>query len=63
MKDAESPDEQLKKLQRVLKVAISNGNQLFIENIEREIAALEQGQPSPIVAEYLTKEERGEAEP
>ena len=27
-------------------------------DIEREITALEQGQPSPIVEEYLTAEER-----
>ena len=50
--------DQLEKLRRVLDVARTNGNQLFIENIEREIKALEQGLPSPIVEEYLTEEER-----
>ena len=59
MNDAESVDDQLQKLERVLEVARRNGNQLFITNIERDIAALKQGQPSPIIAEYLTEQERG----
>jgi len=50
---------QLKRLRVVLDVARRNGNQLFIENIEREISALERGACSPIVEEYLTDEERG----
>ena len=48
---------ELERLQRVLTVARNNGNQLFIQNIEREIAALERGDCSPLLAEYLTKEE------
>ena len=49
---------QLERLRTVLEVARRNGNQLFIDNIEREIAALERGDCSPIVEEYLTEEER-----
>ena len=48
---------QLERLRTVLEVARRNGNQLFIDNIEREIAALERGDCSPIVEEYLTDEE------
>ena len=59
MNDAESVNDQLQKLERVLEVARRNGNKLFITNIERDIAALKQGQPSPIIEEYLTEEERG----
>lgn len=50
--------EQLSKLKMVLAVAEKNGNQLFIDNIKRDIEALESGQESPIIAEYLTDEER-----
>ena len=59
MNDAESVNDQLQKLERVLEVARRNGNKLFITNIERDIAALKQGQPSPIIAEYLTEQELG----
>ena len=38
--------------------ARQNGNQLFIQNIEREIAAVERGDCSPLIEEYLTDEER-----
>ena len=58
-------DEQqmeLARLQRVLAVAQRNGNQLFIQNIEREIAALQGGDCSPLVEEYLTAEERASAQ-
>lgn len=59
-------DEQqseLERLQRVLTVARNNGNQLFIQNIEREIAALERGDCSPLLEEYLTREEMDAIEP
>ena len=49
---------ELARLQRVLAVAQRNGNQLFIQNIEREIAALQRGDCSPLIEEYLTTEER-----
>ena len=49
---------ELTRLQRVLAVAQNNGNQLFIRNIEREIAALQRGDCSPLIEEYLTAEER-----
>ena len=62
MNDAESVNDQLQKLERVLEVARRNGNKLFITNIERDIAALKQGQHSPIIAEYLTEEELGTIE-
>ena len=62
MNDAESVNDQLQKLERVLEVARRNGNKLFITNIERDIAALKQGLPSPIIDEYLTEEERGTIE-
>ena len=54
-------DEQqaeLKRLERVLAVAQRNGNELFIQNIEREIAAVQRGESSPLIEEYLTEEER-----
>ena len=51
-------EEQLSKLKMVLALAEKNGNQLFIDNIKRDIEALEIGQESPIIAEYLTDEER-----
>ena len=50
-------EEQLSKLRMVLAVAEKNGNQLFIDNIKRDIEALERGEDSPIIAEYLTEEE------
>ena len=55
---ADPNEEQLSKLRLVLAVAENNGNQLFIDNIKRDIEALERGEESPIIAEYLTDEER-----
>ena len=55
---AEPRDEQLSKLRLVLALAEKNGNQLFIDNIKRDIEAIERGEESPIIAEYLTDEER-----
>tara|TARA_B100001939_G_scaffold169402_1_gene146125 strand:+ start:1388 stop:1561 length:174 start_codon:yes stop_codon:yes gene_type:complete len=55
---ADPRDEQLAKLKMVLAVAEKNGNQLFIDNIQRDIEALERGEESPIIAEYLSDEER-----
>ena len=49
---------ELARLQRVLAVAKKNGNQLFIQNIEREIAAIQRGDCSPLIEEYLTDEEQ-----
>lgn len=51
-------ESQLDRLRIVLDVARRNGNELFVANIEREISALERGDCSPIVEEYLTDEER-----
>ena len=48
----------LKGLKKVLNIAKANGNKLFIDNIERDIKALEAGEESPIIREYLTPEER-----
>ena len=53
-----STQEQLTKLRKALVIAQSNGNQLFVANIERDLSALEAGQASPIIAEYLTEAER-----
>ena len=54
-----SDDEQLlERLKKVLSIAKANGNKLFINNIERDIKALEAGEESPIIKEYLTPEER-----
>ena len=54
-----SDNEQLlERLKKVLSIAKANGNQLFINNIERDIKALEAGEESPIIKEYLTSEER-----
>ena len=49
---------ELVRLHKVLAVAQRNGNALFIENIEREIAAAERGEPSPLIEAYLTEDER-----
>ena len=49
---------ELERLERVLAVAKRNGNELFIQNIEREIAAVQKGESSPLIEEYLTVEER-----
>ena len=49
---------ELERLKRVLEVAKRNGNTLFIDNIEREILAVERGDQSPLIADYLTQEER-----
>ena len=51
-------EQLLEGLKKVLKIAKDNGNQLFIQNIERDIEALKAGQESPIIKEYLTAEER-----
>ena len=54
-----SDNEQLlERLKKVLSIAKANGNKLFIDNIERDIKALEAGEESPIINEYLTPEER-----
>ena len=49
---------ELERLRKVLNVAQRNGNALFIENIERESAAVERGEPSPLIEAYLTEDER-----
>ena len=49
---------ELERLERVLAVAQRNGNETFIQNIEREIAAVQRGECSPLIEEYLTEEER-----
>ena len=49
---------ELERLERVLAVAKRNGNALFIQNIEREISAVQRGEHSPLIEEYLTEEER-----
>lgn len=51
-------EQLLEGLKKVLKIAKDNGNQLFIQNIERDIEALEAGKESPIIKKYLTAEER-----
>ena len=51
-------EAELERLERVLAVAKRNGNELFIQNIEREIAAVQKGESSPLIEEYLTVEER-----
>ena len=50
--------DEIERLGRVLAVAQRNGNQLFIDNIERELAAVRRGDCSPLIEEYLTEEER-----
>ena len=50
---------ELERLERVLAVAKRNRNELFIQNIEREISAVQRGEHSPLIEEYLTEEERG----
>lgn len=56
-KTAESEAE-LQRLDMVLEVAKRNGNQLFINNIEREITAIKRGDNSPLIADYLSDQER-----
>ena len=50
--------EEIERWKKVLEIDRKNNNLLFIENIEREIAALESGEISPIVQNYLNEEER-----
>ena len=54
----EAQQEELARLNSVLQVAKQKGNQLFVQNIEREIAAVERGDQSPLIDEYLTDDER-----
>ena len=54
---------ELERLNKVLEVAKRNGNKLFIENIEREIEAVRRGDNSPLIEEYLTKDERAGRRP
>ena len=49
---------ELERLERVLAVAQRYCNEFFIQNIEREIAAVQRGECSPLIEEYLTEEER-----
>jgi hypothetical protein len=51
-------EQLLEGLKRALTIAKANGNKLFIDNIKRDIKALEAGEESPIIEEYLTPEER-----
>ena len=44
-------EQLLEGLKRVLNIAKANGNKLFIENIERDIKALEAGEESPFPGE------------
>ena len=54
---------ELDRLNKVLEVAKRNGNQIFIANIEREIAAVQRGENSPLIEDYLTDEERSGKRP
>ena len=54
---------ELDRLRTVLEVAKRNGNKLFIDNIEREIAAVLSGSDSPLITDYLTDEERSGQRP
>ena len=54
---------ELERLNKVLEVAKRNGNQIFIQNIEREIVAIKRGENSPLIADYLTHEERSGSRP
>ena len=49
---------ELERLERVLAVAKRNRNELFIQHIEREISAVQRGEHSPLIEEYLKEEER-----
>ena len=49
---------ELERLERVLALAKRNRNELFVQNIEREISAVQRGEHSPLIEEYLTGEER-----
>ena len=52
---------ELERLNKVLVVAQRNGNQLFIANIEREIAL--KGGGLPWIEDYLTDAERSGSRP
>ena len=54
---------ELERLNKALVVAQRNGNQLFIANIERELAALKRGEHSPLIKDYLTDAERSGCRP
>ena len=49
---------ELETLDPILAAAKRNGNERFIQNIEREISAIQRGEQSPIIEKYLTEEER-----
>ena len=49
---------ELERLERVLAMAKRNGNELYVQNIKREIAAVQRGESSPLIEENLTEEER-----
>ncbi|BEV36778.1 hypothetical protein [Synechococcus sp. M16CYN] len=57
MTTSDTVNEQLNKLHKAMEIAKKNRNQLFIDNIQRDIEALKIGKESPIIQEYLTKEE------
>ena len=54
---------ELDRLRKVLEVANRSGNKIFMENIEREIAAVLSGDDSPLITDYLTEEERSGKRP
>jgi len=58
MKLNQDQQAELDRLNKVLEVAKRNGNQIFVANIEREIAAILRGEHSPLIADYLTEDER-----
>jgi hypothetical protein len=54
---------ELERVNKKLKIAKGNTNELFIEKIEREIAVIKRRDNTPMIADYLTDEERSGSQP
>ena len=54
---------ELERVNKKLKIAKGNTNELFIENIEREIAVIKRRDNTRMIADYLTDEERSGSQP
>ena len=50
---------ELERLERVLAVAKRNGNELFFQNIEREISAVQRGENSPPSSRNTSQRKNG----
>lgn len=56
-----SAEQERERLERALAIAQRSGNRFMQENIERELEALSQQRPSPLIEQYLDQD--GEIRP